>query len=277
MQSPATRCRPGAASRGDVQSKCQGVLAVRWDCPAAARHIDTPVFWGGYGCLEGAGCRAAIVADALELETGSGSGPVDEGLEVQRAVVVVHVPFEVIGLLHCAARVDCVAAEAFWAEECFRLGGEVEGYVGQGHARGGVAGGAAVVLVVAPEIGARAGHQQVAVAGRRVDGEVAAAPAVETAELVAVGVAQDHVIHGSDAEIDGYGALAVAQKVDIAAIAVEEEIASEGSPALGHGRDDTELPRGGQGVLATARPCKRMGVSYNSERNPGAFTASNVV
>ena len=160
MQSPATRCRSGAASRGDVQSKCQGVLAVRWFCLAAARHIDTPVFWGGYGCLEGAGCRAAIAADALELETGSGSGPVDEGLEVQRAIAI---------------------------------------------------------------------------------------------------------------------DLGVAQKVDIAAIAVEEEIASEGSPAHGHGRDDTELPRGGQGVLATARPCKRMGVSYNSERNPGAFTASNVV
>ncbi|MCH2662280.1 hypothetical protein MK163_17700, partial [bacterium] len=99
-----------------MQSKCQGVLAVRWDCPAAARHIDTPVFWGGYGCLEGAGCRAAIAVDALELERGSGSGPVDEGLEVQRAVVVVHVPFEVIGLLHGAARVDCVAAEAGCAE-----------------------------------------------------------------------------------------------------------------------------------------------------------------
>ena len=78
------------------------------------------------------------------------------------------------------------------------------------------------MLVVAPEIGARAGHQQVAVAGRRVDGEVAAAPAVETAELGAVGVAQAHVLPGSAAALDGYSALAVAQKVDIATVAVEE-------------------------------------------------------
>ena len=88
----------------------------------------------------------------------------------------------------------------------------------------------------------------------------------------------DDIVHvvrpGVGAEIDGDSALAVAQEVDIAAVAVEEEVASGGGPAICHGGDDTELLWGGQGALAAARPCKRPSVSYYFLRTSGVFAAS---
>ena len=82
------------------------------------------------------------------------------------------------------------------------------------------------------------------------------------------------VLPGAGAEIDGDSELAIAQEVDIAAVAVEEEVASKGCPAICHGRDDTELLWGGQGALAAARPCKRPSVSYYFLRTSGVFAAS---